>query len=605
MMQTLRKYMKYIFWVVAIAFLLTIVLSWGMGGIRNRRSEVQQGVIGIINGQKIRYESFASAFEQEIEKTREESGGGEITDYQVNAIRDRIWQNLVQEVLLDQQVQKYHITMTPQEIFSYMRNNPPDFIQQNEQFQTDGKFDYDKYQQLLLDERNARAWLPLENYFRATVPIQKLQQWVVSTIRVTDGEAREALRMEMEKVNVRYLFFDPNRAPAEGITVTDSEMKKYFDQNKENYAIPEKRLIEYVAFDLSPSPADSDQVYSDISDILQELKEGGDFAQIAKDNSDDKGSAEKGGDLGFFGRGAMVKEFEDAAFNAKIGELVGPVRSPFGLHIIRVTARKKENGTEQVQASHILKQFKASPDTRDDRYENARSFYELLQEEGIDQFEKLAASEGYEIQKTQPFQKGGFVPGLGMVPRVVNLAFNEKKGWVSSPVTTDQKVIVFRIADIQKATYRDFEEVKPSIHRMVENEKRKQKAGEWCRSAYERIRSGETLEAAAARDSLTIKTTGLFARNAAIPEIGKDSKWAAAAFGSALNQVSPPLEGEKGFYLMEKIEHLDPGDAQAVAAGLESKKQALLQSKRQTLFNEWFRNLRELAEIEDFRDEYY
>ena len=76
MMQTLRKYMKYIFWLVAIAFLLTIVLSWGMGGIRNRRSEAQQGVIGIINGQKIRYESFANAFEQEIEKTREESGGG-------------------------------------------------------------------------------------------------------------------------------------------------------------------------------------------------------------------------------------------------------------------------------------------------------------------------------------------------------------------------------------------------------------------------------------------------------------------------------------------------------------------------------------------------
>ncbi|MBN1895449.1 peptidylprolyl isomerase [bacterium] len=604
MMQTLRKYMKYIFWVVAVAFVLTIVLSWGMGGIRDRKSEAQRGVIGIINGQKIRYESFAGAFEQEIEKTREESGSGEISDYQMNAVRDRIWQNLVQEVLLDQQVQKYQITLTPQEIFSYMRNNPPDFIQQNEQFQTDGKFDYDKYQQLLLDERNARAWLPLENYFRATVPIQKLQQWVVSTIRVTDGEIRDALRTELEKVNVRYLFFDPNRIPAEGITVTDSEIKEYFNQNKKNYAIPEKRLIEYIAFDLSPSRADSEQVYSDMSDILEELREGGDFAQLAMDNSDDKGSAEKGGDLGFFGRGAMVKEFEEAAFNAQVGELVGPVRTQFGLHVIKVTAKKRENGTEQVQASHILKQFKASPDTRDDQYENARSFYELVQEEGFDRFEKLALSEGYAIQKTQPFQKGGFLPGLGMVPRVVNAAFNEKKGWVSSPMTTDQKVIVFRISDVEKATYRDLEEVKPSIQRILENEKKKEKAGIWCRSLFERIRNGETLEAAAARDSLIIKTTGLFAMNASIPEIGKDPKWTAFAFGLALNEVSGPLEGEKGFYILEKTEHLGQWEAQADAR-LESKRQELLQSKRQMLFNEWFRNLRERAEIEDFRDEYY
>ena len=145
-------------------------------------------------------------------------------------------------------------------------------------------------------------------------------------------------------------------------------------------------------------------------ELLADLKRPeGDFAKLAQENSEDKGSAAKGGDVGFFGRGMMVKPFEDAAFAAQPGEIVGPVQSPFGLHIIKVEAKKTENNAEQVQARHILLKFNASEETMRLAAQNARFFSEAAQEKPFDEVVKL---ENLKVDTTNFFPAGGFIPGL-------------------------------------------------------------------------------------------------------------------------------------------------------------------------------------------------
>ena len=196
MMQTLRNNMRHILTVVLLAFLATIVFSWGMGGFRNRHTDAEQGVVGIVNGQKIMYQQFSAALDQETSNVRDQTGSDEISDYQMNMLRDRVWQTMERDILFEQEINRLKIRTSPEEIVFFMRNSPPDFIQNNEQFQTDGKFDMSKYQAALRNPAYYDAWRPIENYYRDLIPKQKLQQWVLSTVRVSDEETLFALKQE-------------------------------------------------------------------------------------------------------------------------------------------------------------------------------------------------------------------------------------------------------------------------------------------------------------------------------------------------------------------------------------------------------------------------
>jgi len=604
MMRTLRKYMKHILWIVALAFVATIIFSWGMGGFK-RRSQAAKGIIGVVNGQKISYQQFFTLMDQEIENTKKQSGTDELSEYQRQAIRDRVWQTLVRNILFAQEVKRLKIKASPEEIVFQLRNNPPDVIKSNKQFQTDGKFDMSKYQQALSDPRNYNAWIPLENYFRNNLPIQKLQQNIIATVRVTDSEVREAYRLENERVNVKYIFFDPSKVSMENINVSDSEISTYYKEHRKDYREPEKRKIQYVLFKNIPSSDDSMQTQRDAQDILKQLRNGADFEELAKEYSDDKGTASKGGDLGFFGKGEMVKPFEKAVFSARVGEIVGPVKTQFGLHIIQVLARKTEKGKTKVHARHILLKYKTSPETYDAINEKAQYFYDEVKRTKGKKFNELAKEEGLTVKETPLFQKGGFIPGIGMVPRITYFAFQQRIGWVSQPITTSgEDIIIFRISAIQKPHYKSLKEVKSSILNILQMDKKKKRTGKICMQVWEKINHGMSFEEAAQKDSLKIMETGLFKLQSYLPGIGMDPHFNGAAFKLKVGEVSKPVEGNRGYYLIKLINHTKLNE-KIFEAEKNKKKQELLQQKMQMAYIAWFNSLKEKANIKDYRDQYF
>ncbi|HDQ44364.1 MAG TPA: hypothetical protein ENN17_02535 [bacterium] len=603
MMQTLRKNMRHILTVVLLAFLATIVFSWGMGGFGGGSSGAEQGIIGIINGRKIMYQDFAMMMDQEMAAAREQTGLDELPQYQVTMIRDRVWQTMEREILLDQEVRRLNIQTSPQEIVFFMRHSPPDFIRNSEQFQTDGQFDMSKYQEALHNPAYYEAWIPLENYFRNLIPVQKLQQRIISTVRISDQEVLESLRRENERVNVRYAFFNPATVSPEDIEVSDAEIKKTYDERKKEFEDPELRKIRYVSFDLVPTREDTQHTLSDIAYILEEIRDGADFAEMAREYSQD-GTAQNGGDLGFFGRGSMVKPFEEAAFGARVGELVGPVETSFGVHLIKVIARKKEKSEIQVHAAHILLKHQISPATRERIWDSAQYFYESLESERNKEFTLIAEKEGYPVHETPFFRSGDFVPQLGMAGRVNHLAFSEKPGWISQPVRLGERIIVFQISEIQKARIKDFETVRDEIRRELEQEKRTFKAEKLCRSAWERIQSGSDLEEIARENALTLSETGFFGINSSVPAIGRDAAFIAAAFRLKPEEISEPVAGNRGYYLIELIEKsvYQPSNIESVIA---EKKEKLLEEKKNSIYMAWYNNLKQEAKIKDFRNNFF
>lgn len=595
--------MKHILTIVLFAFLATIIFSWGMGGFKNRQSRAEQGIIGIVNGQKIQYQQYAMSVEEQLSDYKEQSGQETVEEYQINMIRDRVWEEMIRSILLAQEVKKRDMRISPDEIVFYMRNMPPDFIQSNEQFQTDGNFDMAKYQEALNNPAYYDAWGPLENYYRNILPLQKLQQWVVSTVRVSDAEVIEALRMENERVNARYIAVKPSDISLEKIQITDSDIDAYYKKNRSEFIEPEKRGIRYVAFEIRPSADDTARIVEDINFILGEIQNGADFEEMAREYSQD-GSARNGGDLGFFGRGSMVKPFEDAAFAARIGSVAGPVKTPFGLHLIKVLARKQEKGETRVHAQHILVKFEVGPDTREQLWDNAQYFYEELQEKGPDSFSKIAQEEGYMTQETPAFQMGSFIPGLGMSNRAGKLVFNHPLKWISKPQNINEKIVVFQISKSEAEHIKPIEEVKAQITAVLETQKRKQGALIRIGKIFKQLENGLPFDKLAESDTLQIMETGLFALTGRIPGIGQDPKFSGHAFKLAMNEISQPIEGASAYYILQVIDKTS-FNPDSVADQMESKKLEILQKKQAALYTAWYANLKENADIQDFRWEFF
>lgn len=603
MMDFLRKYMKQIFLVVMVAFIATIIFSWGMGGFKDKGSGVEQGIIGVVNGQKIQFQQFAMAVDQQVNMAREQAGEQELSEYRIKAIRDRVWEEMVQNILYGEEIKRQNIVATPEEIVFQLRNNPPEFLRQNEQFLTDGQFDMTKYQQALSDPRNYDAWIPIENFLRSSLPMNKLQQYILATVRVTDDELLHAYKLENEKVNAKYIYFNPALVPMESIDVTDEEIEKYYNENQEEFFEPEMRAIQYASMRNQPSANDSSQSLQDALDAIKRINQGTDFADMAQE-SDDEGTRENGGDLGFFGKGQMVKPFEDAAFSAKIRDIVGPVLTQHGYHVIQVLARKYEDGETKVQARHILYKVKISPETYDHIQEKAQYLYEEAQEAGRDEFMQLAEAEGMDYRETQPFEQGNFIPGLGMSSRITYYTYAEKLGYVGRPTTAGDKIVIYRVSEIKKPRTKPLDDVKSSIKVTLQKEKQKAKAGEQCQLAWQKISGGTDIETVAAQDSLEFHETGLFGLQAYVTRIGREVPFSGAAFKLNVGELSGPIEAERGFYILQVIDKQDI-DESNFENEKEAQRQRVMQMKQNQIYMAWMNRLKENADIVDYRDQYF
>ncbi|MDZ7292783.1 MAG: peptidylprolyl isomerase [candidate division KSB1 bacterium] len=621
-MTKMRENTHIILLILLIAFLALIVVEWGSESTIFR-PKAQSGVIATINGQDIHYEQFYRNFEQQIEQFKQ-SNGQEPTENQLDYLRNQVWESMVREVLVTQEIEKRGIRATNREILHYIYNEPPDIIKQNPSFHNDkGEFDNSKYQAALnSDSPEANAfWRSVEQYLRASLPYQKFQDEFDATVVVTDAQVREDYVKRNQKATVRYIFFNPenyrNKAGTqEQIPVGKSEVEKYYKEHEQDFKDAEKRKIDYVVFSTKATRADSDSVRTRVEEILQRARSGEDFAELAKTYSEDESNRDKGGDLGFFKRGAMVKPFEEAAFAASPGAIVGPVQTTFGLHIIKVVdkkiekpqgteaaAKKKdEKGEEMVQASHILFKFQPSRQTIETARDSANYFSSLARESG---WEAAQKSEKVTAQTSPFFAKGsGFVPGVGMKPSVSNFVFRSNVGTISDAFEVASGFMVLRVADAQPERIKPIEEVQAQIETILRTEKLKDLAYQAARQARAKLDQGMTFEQLAAQDSLEIKTAEPFARIGFVSGIGRDPAFIGTAFSLQPNQISPAIKGARGSYLIQLLS-MDPINE----ADFEEKKEVirsqLIDRGRQNAFAEWYADVKEKAKIKDYRELYF
>lgn len=599
MMKTLRDNTHIIMIVVAVMFIGLMVLDWGMdlGGLKSGR----QNVAGQVNDEKIQYEELRNEYEQlrELERNRR---GGELDDSADRQLIRQAWDQHVQHVLLKQQIARHKITVSDGELLQYIKDNPLEEIKQQELFLTDGKFDQNKYLAALKNPSIQGLEL-YEARYRSILPQQKLIDHIISAARVTDLEVRRAYLAQNEKATVKYVFFDAAAFANEKIAVTDGEINAHYTAHQDDFKQGLRAKLEYVVVEKKPSQQDEGRVKRQAEDLLRQVRTGADFAKLAAEFSEDPGSAQKGGDLGFFGRGTMVKAFEDAAFQTPTGEIADPVHTPFGWHLIKVEARKTENGAEQVQARHILLKVTTGQRTLETFRARMQTLLDAAKTTGL---RPAARAQKVAVLETDFFQKrdDGYIPRIGYLPGAVGFAFREKEGRLSDILENESGFYILRVAGRKPEGIQALSEVKEQIKTTLTTNKRKERAKKQAEAFMTKL-SGKTFDRLAGADTALVKTAGPVARQGFIPGIGQDPAFAGATFRlTKPGQLSGLVEGERGYYLIQLVER-QPIDETKFASEKETLRQQLLQQKQTQLYTDWYENIKSQAKIEDRLSEFF
>lgn len=363
-------------------------------------------------------------------------------------------------------------------------------------------------------------------------------------------------------------------------------------QEGENEVIKAKHIL--IGFG-EPENKDSAKAYA--AKLIRDIKGGTSFEAAAREHSIDQGSGAQGGELGYFGKGRMVPEFEKAAFAANTGDIVGPVETQFGYHIIKVEDKK----SEEIAYSEIHISPNMSSKTKRLLFMEANSLKEQVKKGA--NFEEVSEKLGLRSDETQFFTKEN--PMLGS-QYLTDMVFKAKKGDVLEPIEIDRfGIVVVQVIDVRSEGYASLDEVKEEIRQKVLKIKKLDMAKGIIETKLAALKSaGGFAEAQANNSDLDIKQATNVKINGNISAVGTDPIFTAKIFEVPMNQIEGPLRGENGYYVFEVYNRSVPNDETIESALLSYKEQLAQMSANQT-FTAWFQDYKKKAKIEDNRSEFY
>jgi len=600
-MKAMRSQMKLILWIVVIAFVVGFgyVLMGTGGGPGRGRNKLARGIVGEVNGQEIGYSQYREMMARNLETYRQRTGGGMPDDAVSRQIEQETWQGLVSELILQQQYRKLGIAVYDDEVVSIIRHNPPQELSNRPELMTNGQLDINKYQQVLANPQNL-GWLrEYELEIRKQLPLQKLRLQILSGVRVTDQEVKQAFIDRSERVRVSFIAVDPAQHYNPQAEVPRPEIENYYQEHRKEFQAPERARISYVLFPKEATPADLKALEQRIQDIHQEATApGAAFDTMAMNYSEDPGSAAKGGDLGWFGKGQMVPEFDKVAFGLRPGQTSKPFQTQFGWHIIKLDSAKTEQGKPMIKARHILLQNKPSEETLSDLRTKAESFLDQARDES---FEAAAKAQGLNAMPTTFFTRSYYIPGLGMVPELINFAFDEKLGALSSVIDNQQFFAVATIIEQKKEGIQPLADVERGISMTILRDRAKAEAVKRAAEIRGWAETAGNMEVAARQAKLPVDTAS-FNRLDFVPKVGQKNEFFAQAFALPEGAISQPVATEQGVYLLRVDKHYP---ANLALLGQEGPKigQELLQQKQNDVVRQWFETVQRQAKVRDYRVE--
>lgn len=647
-----------------------------------------------VDGDGVLYDEYNQAVDQQL-RVYQNSFDGNVPPQQMDAIRDRVFQSLVDDKIRQHEMDRMGITVTDNELFQMVAGDEPDALIKA-YFPGDGPGGVDRaLLQNFIDNPEAQQdWIQIEDYLRSKRRGEKLDNLITATVRVTDAEVEEEYQRRNQRVDTRFVALRYAAVSDDEITVTDSDLRSYYNEHKDEFERKKSFTLDYASITREPSATDtlailddmenlrdrfqeaeddslflaryaSDRPYSGaffrrdeldeaIADVVFEAPETGkiigpmvagaqahmvkilevrpaeevavrarhilfnapedgdatarreartnaqnalrqirrgeaDFATLAQQTNTDA-TASTGGDLGWFGPGKMVKPFEDAAFDAQVGRVIGPIGTQFGYHLIEVTNRAEVD----VRIADYAQRIRPSVDTELAAQERLEDIQFYAEENG--DFYAEVERQSLTTQQVIAELDQTFIPGIGRSRALMNFLVNADEGDVSPVVELDNSFIVAYVADVQSAGHRPFDEVKAQLEPRVKLEKKKELQLAKLEAA---VASNDFATLAGAVQEVERTANGITFSNLTVPGLGREASFVGTALGLAQDAVSGVVEGQNAAFVIQVVNAETP--AAITDAQRDQIRNELLNRQRNQIRNQWIAGLREQADVSDHR----
>jgi peptidyl-prolyl cis-trans isomerase D len=619
---------KIVFWVIIAAFVGTIFLVWGKG---SEGDGADNTVAATVNGDKIGFEEYQAAYRNLYEL------------YQ-NVYREQFTPALEKQLQLDQQALNTLIdqTLLLQEGnrmgIKVSKTELVDSIAKISAFQENGVFNRDRYLQVLAYQRLSADGF--ESMQKNQLLVDKVRTQLQAGVTVSDQDVEEEFRTQNEKINLafvkltpalfesrvkieeaplaaffaeeresfripetvalRYLQFEPDRYRDE-VTTSDEEIEKFYRRHLDRFAVEEQVKASHILIKLAKDADDKTRNKKQelAEKILAEARAGKNFAELARKYSDDPGTAAKGGDLGYFPRGAMVPAFEAAAFILKPGEFSDIIETPFGLHIIRSEGYIEAGIKPLAEVIDEVKAGLAEEKVRQIALEKAMDAYNINRKNG--NLEAAAKTNDLGLKETGFFSRQDAIDGLGNAPEISAAAFTLKEGELARPVILPQGVILFAVKERKESRLPELAEVRTRVEQAYRRAQGKVLARQAADEILAALGEGKKLSDLARKHNMTVEETGLFARAYGdfLPRLGNAADLAKAAFElTKENPVAPAvyeISGSDVVATLKARQEADPADLDA--AKREELKKTVLTRRQEEAIKNKLETLRDVAEL--------
>ena len=611
MLDRMRRHKGWLKWSLALVvatFILLYIPSFM--GTTPAGAAAPNDVIAKVDGRPIHVATYQRIYQQQVSAMSRSYG--ELNEQMLRqlGIGNRVIQQLVDEEAMLAEADRLGIRISDAELQQRIVSLPG--------FQENGVFiGYERYRQVLDMQRPPLRTSDFEAEFRKELISEKLQAAVTGWVSVADKEVEEEYRRRNEKAKVELAVFTANQFRA-GIQPTDAELTAQFNKNPEAYRQPEKRRVRFVSIDpetlrakmtatpqevearyqqnlqmystpeqvrashilLKTEGKDENAVKKAAEGVLAKVKSGGDFAALAKQYSEDEQSKDKGGDLDYFGKNAMVKEFEDAAWALQVGQTSDVVKTPYGFHIIRLmdkrAATTRTLAEVRAQVEDSIKYEKAQAEATKAAAEVAK---EIDDPSDID---RVAQARGLTVGDSGLFSREEPLAGIGFAPAVTAEAFRLEQGKVSGQLQTNQGFVFITLVEIKPSALPKLDEVKDKVKDDVIRDKAVELARAKATTMAQNAKSN--FAAAAKAAGVEVKPTPDFVtRGAAYPEVGVNSKLDEAIFALKAGETTGLIETENAVVIARVKERQDV-NAATMSTELDTTRSQLLQQRRSEFF---------------------
>jgi peptidyl-prolyl cis-trans isomerase D len=594
-----NKRTKTIWWVLIIVTVVTFVggfvFLFGAGFDSTRQAQVT-GAVGTVNGASISRAEYQTAISEARANYRRQYPQTEPNDQDERVIEVQAWRTLVVQRLMGEQARAAGLGATDREVVLAMQTNPPAMLVTSPAFQTDGKFDPNKYQAAMRNPSN--NWSEIEDLMRSQIPVRKLQERLIGSLKIAEPELREMFRNQYEKVSATVLQV-PGSSSTTLPAPTDADLQRTYEEYKSRFVSGPRTQLEVLSVPRRLGDEEVRVAHELAASLSNRARGGEDFAQLAKDYSEGPG-ADKGGEVP---QVITPQDFGPVLGPKVVGLPVGgitePLREGSRFIVFKILERvPAPNGSVTgIRVAQIVIKIRPGEAASREQDSEMRELRARAKRIGLG---KAAAEKGLSTRKTETFDYNNPPQSLFATPEAGEWGVSAKVGDISPVFSGPDELLIAEVSQQRPAGAPPREELTEPLRNISELVSRVEASKPRADSVAQALKAGLSLEQVAKKFGLAAFRVDGVTRMRPDPRLSASDDLTGALFAAMPGRVVGPYRALNGWFF-GRVESRSLPDSAAFDTLRSQLSSQILGQRQRNFMNGYMAELRAKAKVEDLR----